>query len=144
MKTQSSTFQTALASIVGLALTTGAIGAAGSNGFGAGNRPNSERPQYDETRIRQASQNSTVQGSPWQLMHFTVTGYANDRVTSMFLNGTLASLASSPYVRDIVQHSGGQTSLRFAIPANPGWSGSTINLLTSHNFLIDSDRVIVR
>lgn len=95
--------------------------------------------QYDESRIRQADQQTQVIGYNGQHMYFTITGYATDTIVTPFYSGPLGS---APCVIDRVLHSGGQTSYRFRVTANRGWDQMIIYLLRG-GATIDADRVRV-
>lgn len=106
--------------------------------------------QYDETRIRTAASQTQVEGHINQPLLFTVTGYLTDVASVQIctgqtaFSGTLSSLRTSPFVYEIVNHSGGQTSLRFCFPsAQAAFGGGTVTVQRGAT-IIDRDRIVLR
>lgn len=101
--------------------------------------------QYDESRIRSwDSPNQINVYAGWA--DFTITGLDGDRIVSPIpgVNGNFTTLRSSPLVREVVRHSGGQTSLRFRVFNMPGSCNQGIVCLLRGQTLIDADRIVFR
>jgi hypothetical protein len=106
--------------------------------------------QADETRIRQADQDREVRGVVAQPLLFTVTGPASDLVAvqlannAIFAAGTIGQLRSSPFVREVIYHTGGQISLRLCFPSpQAAFNGGTVSIQRGA-LLIDRDRIVLR
>ncbi len=91
--------------------------------------------EANESRIRSKESSSFIFGIAGQDALFTITGYANDDIVTPFYIG---KLRNAPFIRARVRHSGGQTSYRFRVPFNPGWSSQTVQLWRRGS-LIDLD-----
>ncbi|MGE3164606.1 MAG: hypothetical protein AB7O52_06855 [Planctomycetota bacterium] len=80
----------------------------------------------DEAKIRQAGQNTCVQGQFFAPLHFTTTGYGNDFVViqradgSIRHCGTINELQCHPKVIEVINHTSGQKSLRWRLDS-PGY-----------------------
>lgn len=105
--------------------------------------------QYDETRIRQASQNLEVRGNAGAPVLFSVSGYLSDVVTiqstgaGVYLTGTMDALRTNGAVYDVIRNSSGQYTLRFCLfPAPANLSGGTV-AVTRGGVVIDRDRIVL-
>lgn len=96
---------------------------------------------YDESRIRQYDQQTQVTGSAGSYLIFTVTGLGTDVVSAPFMCGTINQLKSSRLAWEVVTHSGGQISIRFAVPnVQRAWDGATVAVQRS-GCDVDRDRI---
>lgn len=107
----------------------------------------------DESRLRSFESPYSASAT----LYGTATGFASDRVTLRNAHGqvvvsrTIAQWQSNPryngvvVVDGVVQHSGGQTSIRFwygGIHAqHPALAGGTAEILRSSGCLVDRDRL---
>ncbi len=97
----------------------------------------------DETRVRQASQNTVVKAANGCLQ-FTVSGFANHRVVAPFVNATVGQIAANPSaygVWDVVYHSGGQFSLRFLVPTQGWYANQLVCVFNAAGAVIDADPI---
>jgi len=99
----------------------------------------SAHAQYDESRIRQDSQQTQVEGYNGYATFFTITGLGTDYIVTPFYCG---QLRNAPFVYQRVPTSGGQTSYRFCVTARRAWDQCIIELWRGSSF-IDGDRVRV-
>lgn len=104
-----------------------------------------------ESRIRQASQNTRVIGHVGQQLRFTVTVQTMQDIVevrlrdgSIFARTTAAQFVQAGFVSQVVHHSGGEMSLRVRFQ-NPqaAFHRGTVATFTRYGHLRDRDRIIL-
>lgn len=100
----------------------------------------------NESRIRCVASNTAVVGPLQGKLRFTSTGYLSDQVFIWnglgipVVQGTIGQLRTHANVRKVVNHSGGQTSLRFQFINSPGLDNGEVYIVRG-NQVIDQDPI---
>ena len=105
--------------------------------------------QGQEGKIRQATQNSIVQGAVGQTLNFTVTGQLTDTVAVRDRNGVLLfhltfnQLKNSVYCQSSFVGSNGETNVRVAIHNIAQRFNQGIVRIKRGSAMIDTDRIVL-